>query len=125
MDLDLTLTEILAATVLALIVLAFVLTPYSFENEKSKKSMLNFYFFTILVIAIGAMHYKNTKEDLVDGFYKNQELLCKEENEQNLILSQAKGFALKSGYFISDGHIVYIGKCILLEDTTKNKEVRE
>jgi hypothetical protein len=113
---DLTLAEIFVATILALVIAVFVLIPYSFENEKSKKSMLNFGFFAILIIVIGSTHYKKTKENLIDGFYNSQELLCKENDEKNLILSQAKGFELKSGYFIGDEHIIYVGGCILLQE---------
>lgn len=62
------------------------------------------------------MYYKQTKENLVDGFYAAQELLCKEDDEKKLIISKAKGFALQSDYFISNAQIVYIGGCILLEE---------
>lgn len=122
MNLNLTLTEILAAMALALVLAAFITTPYSFENDKKRDSMLNFSFFAILILVVGSMHYKKTRENLMDGFYNNRELLCKEESEEKCILSQAKGFRLQSDYFIQENHIIYIGGCILLEDANKKKE---
>jgi hypothetical protein len=121
MDLHLTLIEILALTALFLVVAVFATIPYSFDSKKSD-STLNFAFFVILIITIGSLHYKKTRESLVEGFYNNKELLCKEESERKQIISQAKGYVLQSDYFIHEQHILYIGGCILLEDANQTKE---
>lgn len=123
---DLTLTEILTVTALAFVIAALLLTPYSFEDKKNRRSMLTFGLFAILIIVMGSLHYKQTKEDLTEGFYGSQELLCKEDDKKKLIISKAKGFTLQSDYFISNEQIVYIGGCILLEDPIqKTKKARE
>lgn len=125
MDLHLTLIEILAATALFLVVAVFATIPYSFDDKKKSDSTLNFAFFVILIIVIGSMHYKNTREGLVEGFYNNKELLCKEESEKKTIISKAKGYIFQSDYFIHEQHILYIGGCILLEDANLTKAQKE
>ncbi len=128
MDLHLTLIEILAVTALFLVVAVFATIPYSFDDKKKSDIGLNFAFFVILVITIGSLHYKKTRESLVDGFYNNKELLCKEESDKKTIISQAKGFTLQSDYFIHEQNILYIGGCILLKDenlTQAQKEPKE
>ncbi len=122
MDLHLTLIEILALTALFLVVAVFTTIPYSFDSEKKIDLGLNFAFFVILIITIGSLHYKKTRESLVDGFYNNKELLCKEESERKIIISQVKGYALQSDYFIYEENILYIGGCILLKDANQTKE---
>ena len=122
MNLHLTLIEILALTALFLVVAVFATIPYSFDGEKKRDLGLNFTFFVILIITIGSLHYKKTKERLMEGFYNNKELLCKEDSEKKIIISQAKGFTLQSDYFIYEQNILYIGGCILLEDANKTKE---
>ncbi|MGE0738217.1 hypothetical protein [Sulfurimonas sp.] len=62
---------------------------------------------------------------MINGFYNNQELLCKEESEKKLIISQAKGFTFQSDYFIHEQNILYIGGCILLEDANLTKAQKE
>lgn len=122
MYLNLTLTEIVAAMALALVIAVFVLMPYSFDGDKKRDSMLNFSFFAILILTIGSLNYKKTRENLIEGFYNDKELLCKKESEEKLILSQAKGFTLQSDYFIHEDNIIYIGGCILLQE--HNKTIR-
>ena len=122
MDLHLTLIEILALTALFLVVAVFATIPYSFDDKKKRDLGLNFAFFVVLIITIGSLHYKKTRESLVEGFYNNKELLCKEESERKQIISQAKGYVLQSDYFIHEQHILYIGGCILLEDANQTKE---
>ncbi|GEM_PF-3235658 len=124
MDLHLTLTEILALTALFLVVAVFAMIPYSFDDKKNDIT-LNFAFFVVLIITIGSLHYKKTRENLINGFHNNQELLCKEENEKKLIISQAKGYTLQSDYFIHEQHILYIGGCMLLEDANLTKAQKE
>ena len=125
MDLHLTLIEILALTALFLLLAVFATIPYSFDSKKKSDITLNFAFFVILIITIGSLHYKKTRESLVEGFYNNQELLCKEESERKIIISQPKGYAFQSDYFIHEQNILYIGGCILLEDTTPTEEKKE
>lgn len=122
MDLHLTLIEILALTALFLVVAVFATIPYSFDDKKKSDSTLNFAFFVILIITIGSLHYKKTRENLMDGFYNNKELLCKEESERKIIISQPKGYTLQSDYFIHEQNILYIGGCILLKDVNQTKE---
>lgn len=107
-SINLTLIEILVTIILALVITIFTSILNLFDSKNNKKSRINFVFFTMLIIAIGTMHYKNTKENLIEGFYNNHELLCKESGDKKLILSKAKGFMLKSDYFIGDEHIIYI-----------------
>ncbi len=125
MDLHLTLIEILALTALFLVVAVFTTIPYSFDDKKKSDITLNFAFFVILIITIGSLHYKKTRENLINGFYNNKELLCKEKSEKKTIISKAKGFTLQSDYFIYEENILYIGGCILLEDTNQTKEHKE
>ncbi len=125
MDLHLTLIEILALTALFLVVAVFTTIPYSFDDKKKSDITLNFAFFVILIIVIGSMHYKNTRENLINGFHNNQELLCKEESEKKFIISQAKGFTFQSDYFIYEQNILYIGGCILLKDENLTKAQKE
>lgn len=128
MDLHLTLIEILALTALFLVVAVFATIPYSFDDKKKRDLGLNFAFFVILIITIGSLHYKKTRESLVEGFYNNKELLCKEESEKKLIISQTKGYTLQSDYFIHEQNILYIGGCIILKDanlTLTQKEPKE
>lgn len=122
MDLHLTLIEILALTALFILVALFSMIPYSLDSDKKRNLGFNFTLFVILIITIGSMYYKNTKENLIEGFYNNQELLCKEESEKKIIISQAKGYTLQSDYFIHEQNILYIGGCILLEDTNQTKK---
>lgn len=123
---DLTLTEILPVTLLALVIAALLLTPHTFEDKRNRRFVLSFGFFAILIIVTGFLYYKQTKDKLVDCFYGSQELLCKDDSEKKLIISKAKGFVLQSDYFISDAQIVYIGGCILLEDPIqKTKKAME
>lgn len=122
MDLHLTLIEILALTALFLVVAVFATIPYSFDSKKKSDITLNFAFFVILIITIGSLHYKKTRGSLMEGFYNNQELLCKEESEKKQIISQAKGYIFQSDYFIHEQNILYIGGCILLEDANLTKE---
>ena len=123
MYLNLTLREILVITVLFFIIALFVTTLYLFDDDEKKSDItLNFIFFAILIITIGSWHYKKTRESLVDGFYNNKELLCKEQSERKIIISKAKGFTLQSDYFIHEQNILYIGSCILLEDANQTKE---
>lgn len=118
-SINLTLTEILLVIALALVITIFTSILHLFDSKNNKKSKINFAFFTMLIIVIGTMHYKSIKENLIEGFYNNQELLCKESGNKKLILSKAKGFMLKSDYFIGDEHIIYIGECLLLEDVVQ------
>ncbi|MBS4067711.1 MAG: hypothetical protein KGZ62_03830 [Sulfurimonas sp.] len=122
MDLHLTLIEILALTALFLVVAVFATIPYSFDDKKKSDITLNFAFFVILIITIGSLHYKKTRESLVEGFYNNKELLCKEESERKIIISQPKGYTFQSDYFIHEQNILYIGGCILLKDANQTKE---
>lgn len=122
MDLHLTLVEILALTALFLVVAVFATIPYSFDDKKKSDSTLNFAFFVILIITIGSLHYKKTRENLIEGFYNDKELLCKEESERKIIISQPKGYTLQSDYFIHEQNILYIGGCILLKDVNQTKE---
>ncbi|MDX9757240.1 MAG: hypothetical protein RBT52_07065, partial [Sulfurimonas sp.] len=69
-----------------------------------------------------SLHYKKTRESLVEGFYNNKELLCKEESERKIIISQPKGYTFQSDYFIHEQNILYIGGCILLKDANQTKE---
>ncbi|MCK9454742.1 hypothetical protein [Sulfurimonas sp.] len=127
MDLHLTLTEIIGLAALSLVIAVFATIPYSFDDKK-RDSILNFSFFAILIVIIGSVHFKNTRESLIEGFYNNKELLCKEDDEKKLIISQAKGFTLQSDYFIHEQNILYIGGCILLKETKpteKTKELKE
>jgi hypothetical protein len=122
MDLHLTLIEILALTALFLVVAVFATIPYSFDDKKKRDLGLNFAFFVVLIITIGSLHYKKTRESFVEGFYNNKELLCKEESERKIVISQAKGYTFQSDYFIHEQNILYIGGCILLEDANQTKE---
>ena len=122
MDLHLTLIEILALTALFLLLAVFATIPYSFDDKKKRDLGLNFAFFVVLIITIGSLHYKKTKENLIEGFYNNKELLCKEESEKKIIISKATGYALQSDYFIHEQNILYIGGCILLKDANQTKE---
>lgn len=119
MYLNLTLTEIIAIVTLVLVAGAFVFIPYSFEGDKKRDPMLNFSFFVILILTVGSLNYKKTRESIIEGFYNEKELLCKKESEEKFILSQAKGFTLQSDYFIHDEHIIYIGGCMLLQEHNK------
>ena len=125
MDLHLTLIEILALTALFLVVAVFATIPYSFDDKKKSDITLNFAFFVILIITIGSLHYKKTRENLIGGFYNNQELLCKEESERKTIISKAKGYTFQSDYFIYEQNILYIGGCILLKDANLTKAQKE
>lgn len=125
MDLNLTLIEILALTALFLVVAVFATIPYSFDDKKKSDIALNFAFFVVLIITIGSLHYKKTRENLINGFYNNKELLCKEESEKKLIISKATGYTFQSDYFIYEQTILYIGGCILLEDANQTEEHKE
>ena len=103
----------------------FATIPYSFDDKKKSDITLNFAFFVILIITIGSLHYKKTRENLIGGFYNNQELLCKEESERKTIISKAKGYTFQSDYFIHEQNILYIGGCILLEDANLTKAQKE
>ena len=87
-----------------------------------KSSDLNFKVLGVLMIVVSIpmisaqrYYYDNEESKVLNRFNSEGDIVCKFNENSNIVISKKRGYELKSKFFIKDGMAVRLGSCYLVE----------
>lgn len=108
----------LGAIILVLIV--FLINFISAANICMKDKSIKKYFkielyFVILIISVASIWYQSAKEELIDKFNSNNNILCRHKSEL-IVLNKDRNYIFKDGYFLKESVAIDIDGCKSLKE---------
>jgi len=112
----------LGAIILVLIVflINFISAANICMKDKNRDKSIKKYFkielyFVILIISVASIWYQSAKEELIEKFNSNNNILCRHKNEF-IVLNKDTNYIFKDGYFLKESVAIDIDGCKSLKE---------
>jgi hypothetical protein len=108
----------LAITMMSVLVALALYTLYCIKNEQDhnlKVVVAIMIIVTVSMLSLQKYDYNSEESRVLNRFNSAEDIICKFNDDRNIIISKKRGYELKSSFFIKDEMAVKLGSCYLLE----------
>jgi len=71
--------------------------------------------FAVIMVSIQNYYYNSEESRILNRFNSGNDIVCKFNENSNIVISKKRGYELKSKFFIKEEMAVNLGSCYLLE----------
>jgi len=108
----------LAVTMISVIAVLAFYALHCVKNEKEHNlKVVVTIMIVVSLVVLSSQKYSNSSEKsrVLNRFNSAEDIVCKLNEDSNIVISKKRGYELKSNFFIKDDIAVELGKCYLLK----------